>query len=316
MSSFKTLLLAHHTGDDPATRIAIKQFTERVARRSGGLLNITDIPGGTLGSIPAMLQMLTQGEVDMALVPFDRLGELLPKFSLTCMPFVFDDLAHADRVLNGPFADWAMPDLLQRGLHRLSSWEWGFRQISNNARPILHPDDLRGLRIRVPPIPQYQEAMLALGCVPVIVEFSQLASVMRQGLVDGQENPIAVIHAYKIYENQRYLSLIDYSYGGMLQLINRQHFEALSIEHQQILSEESTNAATTMREKIRSQQAAQLEALRGFGMQIDSPDHAPFQAAMASALTHLVTRFGETRARTFLEMVEHMRPATNEEQLP
>lgn len=313
MSTFKTLLLAHHTGDDPATRIAIKQFTERVARRSGGLLNITDIPGGTLGSIPAMLQMLMQGEVDMALLPFDRLGELLPKFALTCMPFVFDDQAHADRVLNGPFADWVAPDLLQHGLHRLSSWEWGYRQISNNLRPILHPDDLRGLRIRVPPIPQYQEAMLALGCVPVIAEFSQLASVIRQGLVDGQENPVAVIHAYKLYETQRYLSLIDYTYGSMLQLINRPHFEALSAEHQQILSEESVKAAATMREKIRSQQTAQLDALRGFGMQIERPDRAPFRAAMASAQAPLIARFGEARSRSFLDMVEHMRSPKGEQ---
>lgn len=316
MSGFKTLLLAHHTGDDPASRFAIKQFSERVNQRSGGVLNIADIPGSTLGSIPAMLQMLMQGEVDMALAPFDRLGELLPKFAFTCMPFVFDDLAHADRVLNGPFADWAMPDLLQHGLHRLANWEWGFRQISNNTRPLLHPDDLHGLRIRVPPIPQYQEAMLALGCVPVIVEFSQLNPVMRQGLVDGQENPVAVIHAYRIYETQRYLSLIDYSYGGMLQLINRQKFESLSAEHRHILSEESTHAAATMRAQIRSQEAAQIDALREAGMHIVRPDQTPFRTAMASARQHLVTRFGEARSRTFLEMVEHMRPAVDAEERP
>lgn len=313
MSAFKTLLLAHHTGNDPATRIAIKQFVDRVAQRSGGLLNIADIPGSTLGSIPAMLKMLMQGEVDMALAPFDRLGELLPKFAVTSMPFVFEDLAHADRVLNGPFADWAMSDLLQHGLHRLSSWEWGFRQITNNVRPILHPDDIRGLRIRVPPIPQCQEAMLALGCVPVIVEFAQLTAVIQQGLVDGQENPIAVIRAYKLYENQHYLSLIDYSYGGMLQLINRATFSALSSEHQQILSEEAAQAAVTMRRQIRSQQAAQLKALASFGMQIDSPERAPFRAAMASALPHLAARYGETRCQTFLEMVEHMRTTTEGE---
>lgn len=307
MSAFKTLLLAHHTGNDPATRIAIKQFVDRVAQRSGGLLNVADIPGSTLGSIPAMLQMLKKGEVDMALAPFDRLCELLPKFAVTSIPFIFDDLAHADRVLNGPFADWAMPDLLQHGLHRLSTWEWGFRQISNNIRPILQPDDIRGLRIRVPPIPHYQEAMLSLGCVPVIVEFSQLRAVIQQGLVDGQENPVAVIRAYKLYENQRFLSLVDYSYGGMLQLINREKFDALSSEHQLILSEESAQAALTMRRQIRSQQAAQLKALEGFGMEIASPDRAPFRDAMASALPHLIARFDETRCQTFFEMVEHMR---------
>lgn len=313
MSSFKTLLLAHHTGDDPATRFAIQQFGERVAQRSGGLLNIADVPGSALGNIPAMLRMVMAGEADMALAPMDRLCELLPKFGCVGMPFVFDNLAHADRVLNGPFADWAMPDLRQRGLHSLSSWEWGFRQISNNHHPILSPDDMRGLRIRVPPILQYQEAMLALGCVPVIVEFAQLASVIRQGLVDGQENPVAIIRAYRLYENQRHLTLLDYSYGAMLHIVNRKNFESLSTEHQQIISEESHHAARAMCSLVRSQQAAQLQELSGFGMQIVQAERAPFRLLMASAQRHLAASFGETRTRTFLDMVEHMRQPAHPE---
>lgn len=315
MATFKTLLLAHHTGDDPITRAAINQFAKRVTERSGGLLNIADMPSGALGNIPELLNMVMKAQADMALAPHDRLSAVLPKFGCISLPFVFDDIDHADRVINGPFSDWAMPDLLQRGLHSLSNWEWGFRQITNSRHPILIPDDLRGLKIRVPPIPQMQEAMFALGAMPVVVEYGRILDALRQGLVDGQENPVAVIRALNLHDYQAYLSMLDYNYSGVLHVINRQSFESLSSEHQSILSEESAQAGAYMRKTLRARQQQQLDELAALGMQINRPELAPFRASMAPALEQLKTLFGEARTMTFLDMVEHLRkPGTQEAQ--
>ncbi|NSL55160.1 TRAP transporter substrate-binding protein [Uliginosibacterium aquaticum] len=313
-TGFKTLLLAHHTGDTSAAGRAIADFSGRVAQRSGGLLNIADMPGSTLGNIPALLRLVMDGKADMAFAPFDRLCELIPKFGFVGMPFVFDDLAHADRVLNGPFADWALPDLLQRGLHSLSSWEWGRRQISNRVRPLQQPADLAGLRIRVPPIAINLDAIQALGAMPVVVEFARLIPALRQGMVDGQENPVAIIHGYRLYEQQRYLSLLDYSYGGMLHIINRRSFEALSAEHQKILAEESRQAGQAMRLALRTEELSQIEALRTAGMRIERPDPQPFRIALQPARERLIERFGAARGGSFLAMVEHLRagPATED----
>jgi tripartite ATP-independent transporter DctP family solute receptor len=310
MASFKTLLFAHHTGDDPITRAAVNQFAERVARRSGGLLTIAEMPGGALGNLPALLRMVIAGQADMALAPHDRLSALLPKFGCIGLPFVFDDIEHADRVINGPFLDWAMPDLLSHGLHSLANWEWGFRQITNARHPIRHPGELRGLKIRVPPIPQIQEAMLALGAMPVVVEYGRLLDALRQGLVDAQENPVAVIHALKLHEHQQHLSMLDYNYGGVMHIINRASFDALSAEHQRIISEESTLAGAVMRSALRSRQASQLAelaALAGYSMCMPS---APFRALMPPALGRLAGHFGEKRVATFLDMVDHLRSPT------
>lgn len=306
-AAIKTLLLAHHAGKSSATGQAIAHFAGEVERRSGGLLNVADLPASTLGNLPALLRMVMSGEADMAFAPFDRLSELIPKFGCVGLPFVFDDLAHADRVLNGPFADWATPDLRQYGLHSLSSWEWGRRQLTNNVRPLHHPDQARGLRIRVPPIYLYQEAMLALGALPVIVEFSRLQSVLQQGLVDGQENPVAIIHEHRLHEQQRYLSLLDYSYGAMLHLINRRSFEALSIEQQQILGEESQRAGQLMRQTLREQEARQLAELEAAGMLIERPASTPFREAMAGAHLRLAELYGPQRCATFMEMLAHLR---------
>lgn len=312
-SAIKTLLLAHHTDDHSVTGQAIARFATRVAERSGGLLNIADLPCSTLGNIPALLRRVIAGEADMAFAPYDRLCDLIPKFGCAGLPYVFDDLAHADRVLNGPFADWALPDLFQRGLHSLASWEWGFRQLTNNRHPILQPGDVRGLRIRVPPILLNQEAMRALGAIPVVVEFAQLGTVIRQGMVDGQENPVAIIHDHQLYTSQPHMSLLDYSYGAMLHLINRKTYEALSAEHQHILNEESRLAGQQMRQALRSQEAEQIAQLRSLGMHIERPDPAPFRAAMHAAHAPLAAAFGPARVNTFMAMVEHLRQPPQEQ---
>ena len=186
MSKFRTLLLAHHGGDNHAIRLVVKQFTENVAQRTDGQIAIATVPNSTLGNLPELLRLVMGGTADMALQPYDRLGPRALKFGCVGMPFVFDDHAHVDRVLDGEFNAWALPDLDALGLVFLGGWEWGFRQISNSCHPVLEPKDIRGLKIRVPPVPPYRATILAFGGIPVMVEYSRLASVIRQGLIDGQ----------------------------------------------------------------------------------------------------------------------------------
>lgn len=307
MNMFKPLLLAHHCAEDHPSHIAAELFAEGVAARTHGQVQISIYPKGALGELPELLQLVIDGRVDMSFPPHDRYVEHCKKFGCVSMPFVFDDYEHADRVVDGDFMDWVTPDLHRLGLEPLSCWEWGFRQFTNSKRPVLHPEDMRGLRIRVPPVQTYKSAILALGGKIALVEYSQLAKAMKLGMADGQENPISVIYEQKLYETQKFLSLVNYAYGSMVYIINKKSFDALTQVQQQILREESKKAGQMMRQMIQLQEQQQLVALARLGVQIVTPDPAPFKAAMAPAYARLKESLGEEVVSPFLEMVEKNR---------
>jgi TRAP-type C4-dicarboxylate transport system substrate-binding protein len=309
MNKFKTLLLAHHGGDNHAIKRVVQKFSENVAQRTGGQIAIATVPNSSLGNISELLRLVLDGTADMALPPFEWLGRYAPKFGCVAAPFVFDDHAHADRLLDGEFKAWAMPELDALGIVFLAGWEWGFRQISNCLHPILRPEDIRGLRIRVPLVPPYRAAIVAFGGIPVMVDFSRFASVIGQGLIDGQENPVSIYYSLGLQFDQKFLSLLNYSYGILGHVINSNCFKSLTVEHQGILCEESLKASQLMRQLVHEQEAEQLVALASQGVRIDRPDPAPFKALMQPVYRQLGASFGAENMRAFMAMVDRQRKA-------
>ena len=307
MSKFKTLLLAHHGGNNHAISLAVRQFSEQVTLRTHGQIAIATVPNSALGNLPQLLRLVRDGSADMALLPYERLGLYAPRFGCVAMPFVFDDHAHADRVLNAEFDAWAGPSVATLGLTLLSGWEWGFRQLSNSRCPILRPEDIRGLKIRIPPVPPFRSTVVALGGIPVMVEFSQLVRVIRRGLIDGQENPVSVIHSLGLQFEQKYLSMLNYIYVHVRHVVNSDCFASLSVEQQIILNEESHKAGELARQFSRSHETALLDEFTQQGMQIDYPDLAPFKALMPPVYAELGEIYGTDNVRDFLAMVERQR---------
>lgn len=303
MSQARQLFLAHYAGENHSAYAAAQQFAAQVAKRTQGQLEIVIQHKSTLGNLPEQLPHAINGEVDMVIPPHDRFSSYVRKFACVSMPFIFDDYAHADRVLDGEFMDWAAPDLLDIGLVFLGNWEWGFRQITNAKRPILHPDDVIGLKIRVPPVLQYRAAIQAMGGNAIPIEFTDLVRAVSQGVVDGQENPVSVIYALKLYESQRYLSILNYNYSAMVHVINKKSFDSLTPEQQQILGEESRSAGMLARTLTRSREEEQIAELEKFGIRVDRPDRAPFKLATESAFRIMRAAFGADVVNPFLEMV-------------
>ncbi|MDB5802240.1 MAG: C4-dicarboxylate transporter substrate-binding protein [Rhodocyclales bacterium] len=300
----RTLVFAHHADEDHLAHESTLQFAERVATRTNGALEIKVVSNNALGTIPRVLRDLREGKIDMALPPHDRLGVHCPKFGCMSLPFVFDNYEHANRLIDADLSDWTTADLAEIGLIGLSNWDWGFRQITNNKRPILTPDDMAGLKFRVPPLPHYELSMKLLGATPIAVDLPQLVRVLHLGQIDGQENPISVILALKLYQFQKYMSLINYSYGGLTHVINKNTFEQLPFIQQQVLREESRAAAFTLRQIMKRSEHTNLELLVQAGMRVDMTDIRPFKAKMKPAIEQLGPQFGIENLNTFMELVE------------
>jgi tripartite ATP-independent transporter DctP family solute receptor len=247
------------------------------------------------------------GVVDMSLSGQDQIAKHVPLFDTVAIPFSTDGYEHMDKILDGPFLAWAKPEVEKKGAIMLSSWEWGFRQITNSRHPILVPEDMQGLKIRTPPAMSYQAAMEALGANVQTIDFSELVMAMRSGVVDGQENPIPTIYDLKLYESQKYITIVNYLYSSMVHLVAKNVWDSLTAEQQKIIAEESDSSRLLMRKLIRDDEAKQIADMRSMGIQIDSPPLKPFQDKMGPAHDKIRANVGSDNFDKWMEMTRATR---------
>ena len=299
-----TLRLAHFAAETHPGHIASKQFAERVAERTGGAVVVEIFPANELGSPPEQLEQTKLGAIEMNLPTQGGLDKYEKAFGTVMTPFAFRDYAHAHQVLDGPFFDWAAPLIEKQGLVMLSNWEYGFRNITNSVRPINSPKDVEGLRLRTPPELQIVAALEGLGAATTQIAFPELPNALNQGVVDGQENPIGVIYHYKLNEFQENLALTRHVYNSMVHVINKDVFDGMTPEQQQILREESAAAGNLMRELVIAQEEKELAALAEAGMKITRPDLKPFSAMMGPARERVAEYSGAENMETFLGFLD------------
>ena len=302
------LRFAHYAAEDHPGHLAAMMFAEAVEARTNGEVTISIFPANQLGSPPEQLEQVMLGLLDMTVPTQGTLQGHIREFSVVMMPFVFDDYQHAWRVLDGPFAEWTAPLMEDAGLVLLSNWEYGFRNVTNNVQPVETPADMDGLRMRTPPEIQLQAAMEAAGATVEQIAFPELPMALRQGVVDGQENPLAVIYHYNLFEVQDHLALTRHVYNSMVHVISTETWAALTPEQQQILVEESQAAASLYREENLRQEADLVERLQSEGgMTVTNPDPAAFREVMDPAYERIAEYAGSDNVAQFLEMVESER---------
>ncbi|MGA2464814.1 MAG: TRAP transporter substrate-binding protein [Thermodesulfobacteriota bacterium] len=302
-----TLRFAHFAQEDHPANIAAKQFASRVETRTGGAIKINIFPNNALGGPPEQAQQIKLGTIDMGLPTQGQLQNFEKAFAVVMLPFVFDSPAHAFRVLDGTAMDWLAPLAEKQGFILLQNWEYGFRNLTNSVRPINAPDDVKGLKIRTPPELQIQASIEALGGVVQAIAFPELYLALAQKVVDGQENPTAVIFYNKYYEVQKHLAIIRHVYNNMIHTVSAVTWNKLTPAQQAIFREESTAASDLMRKLIADQETDQIKKLEGFGMAVTRPNLAPFRAKMEPAYKRIAAFAGEDNVKKFIELVERAR---------
>lgn len=306
-SKIITMRFGHIAPENHPGNQSAKMFAENVEKRTNGAIKILVFPNNQLGSPPEILEQQILGVIDMSMPTHGTLDKYTKKFAVVMLPFLFKDLQHAHKVVDGPFLDWAAPDLDAQGLVFLSNWEWGFRNLTNNVRPINSPDDVKGLKIRTPPEIQIQATFEALGGNVTKIPFPELFMALKQGVVDGQENPISVIYHNKYYEAQKHLALTNHSYSGLVHVMSKKVWGNLTPEQQKIIKEESKNAGDRMRKQLQELDAQLIKDLEAKGMQVTRPNVADFKARMQPAYDKIATFAGKENVETFIKMADSIR---------
>jgi TRAP-type transport system periplasmic protein len=304
-----TLRFAHFAQEDHPAHIAAKQFAAHVETRTNGAVKIKIFPNNQLGGPPEQAQQIKLGTIDIGLPTQGQLDKYDKAFGAVPLPFIFDSNALVYRVLDGPAMDWLAPLAEAQGFILLRNWDYGFRNVTSSVRPINNPDDVKGLKLRTPPELQIQASMEALGASVQAIAFPELYLALAQKVVDGEENPIAVIYYNKFYEVQKYLAITRHIYNNMIHTIGVNTWKKLTPDQQTIFREESVAAGDLMRKLMSDGEADQIAKLEAAGMQITRPDLAPFRALMEPAYKRIAAYAGDDNVTKFRDMVEQARKA-------
>jgi tripartite ATP-independent transporter DctP family solute receptor len=266
------------------------RFAAVVKKLSKGSMKVEIYPAGQLGEERVTMEQLKMGAIPIVLTGISDV--YAPRTGVFILPFLFKDSAHTDRVLNGPIGREVYGDLLKHNMKMLSVWENGFRQISNNRRPINSVEDMKGLKIRVPESPVWMSTMKALGANPIPMPFAETATALAQGLVDGQENALLHMLANKTYEVQKYIAVVNYMYGPAPLLVNVQWFNSLTKSQQKILLKAAKEGNKHMRAVCQQREKEAITLFKKAGIGITYPDLKGFRERAQKVHEEFADKFG------------------------
>lgn len=289
-----TLRLAHVVNEQDGFHIAAVKFQELVAERTEGAVSIELYPNASLGDERTLLEGMQIGTVDMGVITNGPVANFVGEMAVFELPFLFPSPQAAYDVLDGPIGQELLDKLSEVNLKGLAYAERGFRNLTNSEREVNTPEDLDGLRIRVMENPVYVDTFRELGANAIPMAWTEALTAMQQGTIDGQENPVNVIHSFKLNETQDYMSLSRHTYAPAIFVMGMPVWNKLPDAAQDVLADAAQEAAEHER-KINAEMASgQLADLREAGMKInDSPDIAAFQSAVAPIYEKYGEQFGD-----------------------
>jgi tripartite ATP-independent transporter DctP family solute receptor len=220
----------------------MKNFETEIEARSGGEVDFVLVPGGQLGKDIDVINGLRLGTHEMTLA-CSPVQSIEPKLGIFEAPFMITNREQAKAIALGPIGDELMASLTSKGVIGLTLTELGFRQITNNVRPIRTVEDIAGLKIRVPNSPFRQATYKALGANPTPIAFGETYAALRQGVVDGQENPLPSIFGAKFHEVQKYVTIANYLFTPCTIMASPTYFNQWSPEVQGWVRESARAAA-------------------------------------------------------------------------
>ncbi len=282
-----TVTPPHHAYNEGA-----REFARRIMDATGGAIDIRVYPGGQLGKGErVLLEGMQMGAIDLAVTATGPVSGFSQSMMVLDLPFLFRDYHHVDAVLDGPVGRKLLDDLEKARLKGLSFFENGFRNFTNSARPLLKPEDFRGLKFRTMENPVHLASVRELGAQAVPMSWGEVYTSLQTKVIDGQENPVAIIHGYKLNEVQKYLSLSGHFYSPAPLTMSLHRFKSLKPEWQKLFTKTAVEVATYERKIIRDNEQRQIQDLKAWGMDVRTVDKAIFLKAMEPVYAKFIKEY-------------------------
>lgn len=282
----------------------LSEMWSAVRTETGGRVDTTVYPSNNkiAGSDPAALKLLVAGDIQFFTLMGGILGNVVPVAEVQQVPFAFRSASHAHETLDGPLGAYLREEMAARGIHgfAVGAFDNGIRHIACATRPIVRPEDLKGIRMRIPAGQMFSDTFAALGAEPIVVNSDSIRSALAAGQVDAQENPLAYVELLKIYEVVKYISLTSHMWSGFNMLAHRPTWTTLPEDIRAAIERNVTRYVRLQRQDQEALNTKSRGTLAGFGLAFNEVETAPFRRALSGVYAAWKEKLG-TRCWGLLE---------------
>ncbi|MEJ2804614.1 TRAP transporter substrate-binding protein [Comamonadaceae bacterium PP-2] len=269
-------------------------WADSVEKSTAGRYKFKHFPASALGGERESIEGLQLGTVQALIVSTGTLSNFVPEVGVVDVPFLFRDIGHARRVMDGPVGQDLIKKFQPRGIVALAWGEQGFRHLTNAKHAVAAPDDFKGLKIRTMENPVHITAFKTLGAAPTPMAWPEVTGALQQGTIDGQENPLSVIVSAKLSDVQKYLTLSSHVYAPTLLIVSPRFWNKLSDADKAAFLEGAKAGSAAMRAFVDDVDSKGVATLKAAGMQVNTiTDKTPFQKTLAPAYAQYETKFGK-----------------------
>lgn len=302
------LKLTHPADVSHPVHIEADKMVKRIAERTNGQVKINIFPNNALGSPVETAQQTKLGAIDLILMNPANIEAMSKAVGVINIPYQFDSYAHAHKTLDVTARDWLSKQLAAAGFTWIANFEWGFRALSNSRRAVNRPDDVKGLKLRVPPELAIKAAFEALGASTQTIAFQEVYLALANKAVDGQDNPIGTTFAAKFFEVQSHVALTRHIYTSIMFAANPRAWQGkLNDAQRKIITEEATAAGAAARKGVQDAEESMLARMQQAGVAITRPDVAPFRERMGPAYEVLKKSLGDAVWNEWTQLVNAAR---------
>ncbi|HET7412331.1 MAG TPA: DctP family TRAP transporter solute-binding subunit [Pararhizobium sp.] len=315
-ASADTFRLSHNTSDTTTWQKGAERFAELLEKKTDGEHTVRVFPNAQLtgGDQMKQAQAVGRGALDFVLTSAINVTPLVPEMAVFSLPYLYSNDEEVDATTSGAPGDRMEEIMLDHGIKVLAWGENGFREVTNNVRPIKTPEDLEGLKMRVAG-PMYIDVMNALGANPQQMQWTETFQALQQGVVDGQENPIgAVIIPQRVYEVQKYITPWHYSYDPLFLGVSKELWESWDEEMQNTVLDAAEESMEYQIQVSREDTEKGLAFLKEQGMEVHIPTPEQLQAfreATKPAFDMWAEKIGPELVQLFQDTVEATRQGSN-----
>jgi tripartite ATP-independent transporter DctP family solute receptor len=275
---------ANNLPDSHPLNTRAKEMAAAIKAETNGRFELQIFPNNQLGSDTDMLSQIRSGGIEFFTLSGLILSTLVPAASINGIGFAFPDYDTVWKAMDGDLGGYVRGEINKAGLVVMDKiWDNGFRQTTSSSKPINGPEDFKGFKIRVPVSPLWTSMFKAFDAAPASINFSEVYSALQTKVVEGQENPLAIISTAKLYEVQKFCSLTNHMWDGFWFLANRRAWEAVPQDVRTIVAKHINAAAVNERDDVAKLNASLKEDLAGKGLVFNQPVVAPFREKLRAA---------------------------------
>lgn len=274
--------------------ITHKEFAKLVKEKTNGRVEIQVFPNNQLGQQRALVEGMQMGTIDMGKSMTAVVANVLPEIMVFDLPYIFRDREHFYKVVDGPIGQSFLNEKMEKvGLKGLLFYDAGSRSIYNSKRPITKPEDLKGLKIRVPENPLMVETINAMGGTGVPMGLAEIYTGLQQGIIDGAENAPLFAYQQKHHEVTKYFSMTDHFRTPDVLMISLKVWNKLPADIQEAILEAAEEIKDYQRQLWIEQEKEVVEKLKAEGMEFNDVDQAPFREAVKTVWKKYEDKIGK-----------------------